>query len=262
MEMNDLLVPRKNGFWKIGVENKIENKVETSVLRGVPLNKDVKSAKDVNIKGFVDTNTQNNLTYNNVILFVGNEYISLDNQRIDYDSNGIKENYFGVVPIDNLYGSKVEFSKAFGIDAGESLKRSEELYLRRLNDNKEINEQDLQTNWGVIRRNGRWVLRGRIPQGDFDIAFDTPKILTTYDDLYPTFNEIKRKIPDAVDAYSSPNMDFLIVFTKTNLKVFAINNNHIGEVKIDLKLNPDEQPIMSQWAIGNYVDEWAKLFNK
>lgn len=266
METKDLLVPRKNGFWKIGVEKKLENEVEKSVLWGAPLNKDINNIKHLNTKEFVignvNSNIQNNVPYNNIIQFVGNEYISLDNQTLNYDINGTKENYFGVVPIDKLYGNKVEFSKAFGKDAGDSLKRSSQLYLRRLNNNEGINEGDLETNWAVIRRNGRWVLRGRIPQGDFDIAFDTPKILTTYDDLYPSFNEIKQKVPEVVDAYTSPNKDFLVIFTKTNLKVFSINGNDIGEIKIDLKLNPNEQPVMSQWATGNYVDEWAKLLDE
>lgn len=254
MEMKDLLVPRKNGFWKIGVEK--------NTLWGTPIN----NTKESNTKGLTinnaNSNIQNSLTYNNMILFVGNEYVSLDNKNVDSDTNTSNPNYFSVVPIDKLYGSKVQFSKAFGKEAGESLKRSSQLYLKRLNSNEHINDEDLQNNWAVIRRNARWILRGRTSQGDFDIAFDTPKILTTYDDLYPTFNEIKRNIPEAIDAYTSPNKDFLVVLTKTNLKVFSIKSSRIGEIKIDLKLNSNEETVMSQWATGNYVDEWGKLFNK
>lgn len=232
-EVKNLLVPRKNGFWEIGMDK--------NILWGKSLNSSNSKYKSRTL-------------VNSEITFVGNEYISLDN----------KDSGLEVVAIDNLNGDNIAFSKAFGSDAGEALKKSAELFLKRLNKGN-FNQTDMnyiEKNWAVIRRSGRWILRGRAESGDFDIAYATPSILTTYDDLYIPFNSIKKVVPDAVDAYASPNRDILVVVTNTNIKVFSINNKDIGKIKADIKLKDNESVVMGQWATGEYVEEWGKVVSK
>lgn len=232
-EVQNILVPRKNGFWQIGMDR--------NTLWGKSLNSNSSKYKSRTLT-------------NGEITFVGNEYISLDN----------KDSELEVVAIDNLNGDNIAFSKAFGSDAGEALKKSAELFLKRLN-KKTVDQEEMkymEKNWAVARRSGRWILRGRTESGDFDIAYATPSILTTYDDLYISFNSIKKIVPDAVDAYTSPNKDILLIVTNTNIKVFSIDNKDIGKIKADIKLKDNESVIMGQWATGEYVEEWAKVVNK
>lgn len=258
LETKDIILPRKSGFWKIGVEKKSEQGINRDVLWGIPVdNSPTNSISKVKVRDIPKTS--------NEILFVGNEYISLDNEEM-YIQNGekrVKKNYFSVIPIDNINGSKVDFSKAFSEDAGDMLKKSADMYLKKLNSNmNDVDRKELETNWSVSRRSGRWILRGRLPYGDFDIIYATPKILTTYDDLYPSFNIIKDKVPEVVDVYTSPNKDFIVVLTQIKLKVFLLNNGTIGDLKMEIDLNENENVIMSQWATGSYVDEWGKIFTK
>lgn len=239
-ETRNLLVPRKSGFWQIGMD------IDT--LWGKPLNNNNKYKSRVLV--------------NSEIIFLGNDYVSLDNNK--FPSSSLENSGMEVIAIDNLNGDRIAFSKALGNDANEALKKSAYLYLKRLN-NKEYNYigmRDLEKDWAVIRRSGRWILRGRLPSGDFDIAFATPSNLTTYDDLCIPFNVIKEAVPEAIDAYSSPNKDILVVVTNTNLKIFSIDNNKIGVIKEDVKIKNNESVIMAQWATGEYVEEWEKVFIK
>ncbi len=253
VNIKDLVVPRKSGFWKVGVKKVWEKGVK----------------KDIVWSEILGNNKTSTIKYRNIsgcsseILFVGEEYISMDDRKVYNDDDGdqrFESGDFSVLPLDNFNGNKMDFSKAFGDDAGSRLKYSADLYLKKMNLSKnKIDENKLQTNWSVDRRSGRWMLRGRIPYGDFDVMYAAPTILTDYDDLYPSFDVIKKEIPDAVDAYTSPNRDFIVVLTETKLKIYSLNNKKIGKLDREFDLKNGETAVMSQWLLGSYVDKWNKL---
>ncbi|WP_243121082.1 hypothetical protein [Clostridium autoethanogenum] len=253
VNIKDLVVPRKSGFWKVGVKKVWEKGVKKDIVWGETLgNNKTSRIKYRSISGI-----------SSEILFVGEEYISMDDKKVYNDDDGdqrFERGDFSVLPLDNFDGNKMDFSKAFGDDAGSRLKYSADLYLKKVNLSKnKIDENKLQTNWSVDRRSGRWMLRGRIPYGDFDVMYAAPTILTDYDDLYPSFDVIKKDIPDAVDAYTSPNRDFIVVLTETELKIYSLNNKKIGKLDKEFDLKNGETAVMSQWSLGSYVDEWNKL---
>lgn len=227
-ETQDILLPRMNGFWKI-VSDK-------NHLRVTPISEkqkeDMKYIRPVN---------------NASILFAGSDFISIDNN-----------NLLQVLPLDNLLGNPIQLSKTFGKE--EDTPSLDSLNEFAANNSHKFN----QTNWGVFRRGGRWILRGRTNFNrnhrfkDFDIAYAAPRSLTTYDALYPSFNTIKTKIPEALDAFSSPNRDFVVVLTEKELLVLSIEGNSLGSLKQKFPLNEGESPVMAHWAMGYYVDEWAK----
>ncbi len=253
VNIQDLVIPRESGFWKVGVKKVCE--------------KDVK--KDIVWSEILGNNKTSTIKYRNIsgcsseILFVGEEYISMDDRKVYNDDDGdqrFESGYFSVLPLDNFNGNKMDFSKAFGDDAGSRLKYSADLYLKKMNLSKnKIDENKLQTNWSVARRSGRWMLRGRISYGDFDVMYAPPTILTDYDDLYPSFDVIKKEIPDAIDAYTSPNKDFIVILTETKLKIYLLNNKKIGKLEREFDLKNGETAVMSQWLLGSYVDKWNKL---
>ncbi|WP_446898595.1 hypothetical protein ACSVC9_01340 [Clostridium sp. LBM24168] len=250
LQKKNILVPRKNGFWEVGVNKKYENGSERDVVWGVPIiknNSEIYKSFPV-IRNIKNTNSQ--------ILFIGTEFISLDNEEAE-------NRYFSVLPMDNLNGKKVEFSKVLDKNANDRMKLSAEIYLGKISRKKyNVNFNNLSTNWALARRSGRWILRGRISYGDFDIIYPaTSRLLTSYDDLYPSFDVIKRSIPDAVDAYTSPNRDFIVVMTADELRVYDLKDNRfIGKPKSTLRLRNGEKAVMSQWSMGSYVDDWNKLF--
>lgn len=260
LQRKNILVPRKNGFWEIGINKKYDNNLDRDLIWGAPLMKNNSEKHNSNtvVRNIKNTTSQ--------ILFVGTDYISLDNQEVYYedDEQKTKNSYFSMLPLDNLNGKSMEFSKAFNVKALNMLQISTEKYLKKLNKSWEnVNLNDLNTNWAVTRRNGRWILRGRINYGDFDIVYAAPnKILTMYDDLYPSFDVIKKEVPDMVDTYTSPNKDFVVVLTETELKIFKLSNRTNLKLETTFKLKPGEKAVMSEWTTGSYVNVWSKLFKK
>jgi hypothetical protein len=248
-QRKNIIVPRKSGFWEIGVNKKYDENDERDIIWGSPLIKDNSKSNKSNVVVRDIENTSSE------IMFVGNEYISLDNSEV-------KNRYFSVLPIDNLDGNKVDFSKAFDKRSGEMLRLSAEVYIKRIGKSgRNITLNNIGTNWGVARRSGRWILRGRISCGDFDILYAEPnKEIATYDDLYPSFDVVKNKIPDVLDAYTSPNRDFIVILTKNDIKVFSLNDRGIGKLQTVFKLKNGETSVMAQWAVGNYINAWDKLF--
>lgn len=245
----NIIVPRKNGFWEIGVHKKYGDFGERDIVWGSPIMKNSPKIKSVlpveeNIK---DTTSE--------ILFVGNEFISTDNC-------GTGKRYFSVLPMDKLNGKSVDFSQIFSNNASKMFQTSAENYLRKIGKpEKNFKVESLSTNWSVSRRSGRWILRGRIKQGDFDIIYPAQKtILTSYDDLYPSFAVIKEDIPSAVDAYTSPNRDFVVILTDSELFVYSLNTHGIGKMLLSFPIKKNEKVVMSQWAMGKYVDSWNNVF--
>jgi len=264
VETKDLLLPRQDGFWKVGISKKIENGEDKDVLWSYPINS-ITPTKPINTKSkqIKYTKTEGSMAIN----FIGSNYISIDTVK-DVNTNDSEKTYsdnqFKILPMDNLMGKSIKLTSILGREMEKSTLPGT---LLNIPDNiQDENLKKVDTNWGVIRGSGRWILRGRMETKmnsnhsfvDFDIPYATPKALTTYDDLFPSFNVIKTKVPSAADAYSSPNRDFVVVITTTELKVFTIEGYKLGENLLTLKFKAGEIPVMSHWATGNYVDDWQK----
>ena len=264
VETKDLLLPRQDGFWKVGISKKIENGDAKDVLWSYPINS-INPTKPINTKSkqIKYTKTEGSMA----IKFVGSNYISIDTVK-DVNNNDSEKKYsdnqLKILPMDNLMGQSIKLTSLLGREMEKSTLPGTLLNIPENIQDEKLKKVD--TNWGVIRRSGRWILRGRMETKmnskhsfiDFDIPYATPKALTTYDDLFPSFNVIKAKVPSAVDAYSSPNRDFVVVITTTKLMVFTIEGYNLGENSLTLKFKAGEIPVMSHWATGNYVDDWQK----
>lgn len=257
-EMNNLIVPRKNGFMVVGVDNiseagkYVKDKIWTGNLN-ISANSIVKNTNII---------PQNDINYK--INFVGNEYISMENtmKETNDQNKSVLKTYLSVLPLDNVYGNSIAFSKIIGNNNDDLLSKNAEEYLQRAGrSGYKVNSDELETNWGIIRMNGKWVLRGRVANDNFSVSIEPPKALTSYDELFIPFKTIRSKFPDVLDAYTSLNKNFMIVMTKNSLKVVSTTNNTIGKVEASIDINEYEQSVMSQWAVGSYVDKWDKIFN-
>ena len=235
-QIDDILLPRISGFWKIWTDG-------TSLWAAPITNSTAK-------------NSNNDIRYigrsqDISILFAGNDFICINNKTA-----------LQVLPLDNLQSDPLELSKIF-------VREKDNSSIDGLSNSAITKAKDFSgTNWGLFRRGGRWVLRGRKKSPDkdgfkeFDIAYAAPRSLTTYDDLYPSFNTIKAKIPEAVDAFSSPNKDFVVVLTDKELLALPIQGSSLGDVKQRIALKKNETVVMDNWATGHYVDEWSKMMKQ
>ncbi len=84
-----------------------------------------------------------------------------------------------------------------------------------------------------------------------------------YDALLVPWTNIKDVVPRAIDAYTSPNKDIALIFTKDELLIYDIHGNDLERLpkeRIDLKNG--ETVIMAEWATGQYVESWKDIFQK
>ncbi len=132
-----------------------------------------------------------------------------------------------------------------------------------------INRGETGENFGLVRKNGHWFLVGRInyqsggtfAQTDFDLNVIPPPNLIFYDTLVLSWHAIKDRVPDALDAFTSPNKDIALVKTKNKLTIYPIGGEQLAENPLaELDLQEGAAVIMAEWAIGSYVESWEKSF--
>lgn len=229
-EVNNILLPRMDGFWQLGVDNN---------LWAYPMKKDINKDNYKNIKDLEQGNSA-------VINFVGSDYISIETS----------DKKLQVLPIDNLKSAPLKFAAALGQGLPNSILNEDSSGRDATNFN--------ESNWGVFRRAGRWIFRSRKNTDeksykDFDMSYAITKNMIRYDELYPSFSVIKEKESEAVDAFSSPNRDFDVIITNTDILVIPIKDGKLSEVQNRITLKKGEVPVMAHWATGSYVDDWTKI---
>lgn len=272
LQTSMMLVPRMTGFWLIQ-SSQVKNKDNfLDSLNSVPI-----GAKTIK---------NNSLLYlskdKKIINFIGNDYISIEkNLSIPSNTNNdsFQDTSLQTLPIDNLGAREsLKINQFIGTNESSStsgstaFKEGAVAYLNSLNNSSYFSKDYKLDNWGLFRRNGHWVLKGRLTSfqnlptdisPDFFIPIVTPKTLVGYDSLYPNWSSIKERVPDAIDAFSSPKKNLLITMSNSILSVYSVNNNNIDLYPLaQVKLKENETVIMDQWGLENYVDIWSKVFNR
>ncbi|WP_130807755.1 hypothetical protein [Senegalia massiliensis] len=255
LELNNLFIPRKNGFWNM----KINSTSSVDTLSISPVEDNIN--KSVDIKERKDLEKEKK-----VIQFVSDDYVITEYTKANSEDNSAPR--FRVLPLDNINSSQGVLLKDIYIENGKEAyynsaksflisKGQEELKDKQVN----INEQSFT----MTRRNGYWILKGRLfymMEGkenykDFNINILPTDELIKYNDLLLSWNYIKSRVPQAIDAYTSPNKDLAIIITEDEIYIFYIENNLLSSkpIKIIEKRN-QEEVIMAEWSTNNYVDLW------
>jgi hypothetical protein len=269
-ETNDLFVPRKNGFWKIGVKREVTDQYVQDNLFAYPIETQplTKPLPWDNGKGFLSK----------TILFVGNDYVSTEWNGSGYIQSTDKSwrtDALKVLPIDNLNVTDgVKLTDLIGPSGKDILKESSENIYNSQSDQvkSSIEKTAREDSFAMVRRNGHWILRGRLnssnssqnnPYIDFNITTSPTSKFVTYDDLQLPWSSVKKAIPDAVDAYTSPNKDIALIIAKDTLYIYTLTNNELSKTPAEkYKLNSGESVVMAEWVLGSYVDKWQKSFER
>lgn len=274
-ELPYLLVPRKSGFWFIDSKHVASNNSINSQIMVHPLNKNIaqkSKESDIIIDGQTYTNGVD-------ILFVGDDYISfeLDGDSYYNKDTGHKHKLLRLYALDTINNKNshpILISNLVGEQGIKSLKQGAAAYLNSLdfNDRQKFEQAPGYADFGIVRKTGKWILRGRLDSvtqtskesfGDFDIPLIPSRDIVGYDSLFPSWSIIKQRVPEALDAYSSPNKNFVVVITKDKLLIYTIINNNLGANPLEvINLNDSETAVMSQWATGNYVKAWDEQMKK
>jgi len=260
-ELDGLLLPRKNGFWKIYSNRITENNSTWDELLAeqILVTKELTAEEEVDIlsqrKIAIEPTTYHSIIKN--IQFVGNDYISVENVDIDRGWSRI----LNIYSIDNLNDLKpIKLSDLIGEKGNEIFTESAISVI-----NNEVKTISNEENVGLFRNNGYWIMRGRINYKvnneeiyrDFNIKTIPPKEMVSYDDQIIPWEALRMLIPDMKDFYSSPNGEFLVAITSNNLEIYRIENGDLVHTPVKKIAIPyDTSIVMSEWAKGRYANIW------
>jgi hypothetical protein len=262
IQSNDVLVPRMSGFWQLGSTRYYKDGSVYDLINTSSLNR-----KDSTNKS--SSSSSNKMP--RMISYVGNDYL-VSEYSPSLKTNSIEYSYLQVLPIDIIGRSKgIKLQDIAGDAGGNALINSAKSFLGSLS-SKELQyfgNEPKEEDFFLLRRNGHWILSGRLFGKDafggevyknYDISLIPPKALVSYDDLKVSWNSIKEKNPDAIDAYTSPNEDMALVLTKESIYIYSINKGKLSDKYLGkVKLKTNETVIMSEWATtDNFVNAWRK----
>ena len=256
LSRNDIYFPRQSGFWELQVKQE-DNRAALSAHN--------MAEKDLAAAEKVFTKTASSGSESIVIDYVGNDYVAIEN-----NTGGITRRQ--VLPVDKLSSPiGIKVSDLLGPAGLKAYHGAREQAVQTLHSqgiasiNADINED----NYGLARKNGHWYLQGRVNYCghhapgtmEFDIKLLPPANLVFYDALYPGWQSIKDRVPNALDAFTSPNKDIAVVKTKSKLYIFGINGEQLNSIPLgEIALDEGTTIIMAEWATGFYVDDWEKNF--
>lgn len=263
-QLDGLLVPRKNGFWVMDVEREEIKGSIIDKITGKPQYSNVENNKMVfdeermlsSFEGLKEEPKVSSVLKN--VQFVGNDYISVE--KIENDNNNRQT--LEIYAIDNIEEEKpIKLSDLIGEDGREIFMEGAQNIL-----SLSTGAIPDETNVGVVRRNGYWIMKGRINYKqnneelfkDFNIKTIPPKEMVSYDDLIIPWNIIKKQIPMALDAFSSPNNEFIVIETSSHLLIYTTVDGDLDINNPDarIKLPYNSSIIMSEWAVGRYSNIW------
>lgn len=218
------------------------------------------------------------------ILYAGNKYAAVKVSQYATGGGTYKSSYDDVklYDINSLakLGDKktgVSLKNFLGSDADDKIKTLSTKYNRINADDKLIKSKDEinDTNLILCRAEGKWTVQVplykaythegngsnfNIIEDIYDTDIGVPKTLTSYDTLCADWKTIQSKIPNAKDAVSSPDKDMLVVLTANNLQIFENPGKGLGKPVKIIPVDGSEKIVLNQWATGDYVSKWTKLF--
>ncbi|MFA5576836.1 MAG: hypothetical protein WCZ27_00795 [Tissierellaceae bacterium] len=262
-ELDKLLVPRKKGFWMVDVNRNNDYNIISDEIRATEKKKYPEEiVVDINLFGLRSAVDQriipNKDSIIKNILYIGNDYVSAE--LVDIKSN---RKSLEVYPIDYLKDNKaIKISDLIGddglrtfVEGAQSIMKSDTTMF--------LNEES----FGLARRNGYWIMKGRLNfesdgeeyYKDYNIKTIPPKELVSYDQLAIAWDRIKSKIPEAIDAFTSPNEDILIVVTRNSILIYPIEEDEISLKELGkIRLGASDSIVMAEWATGRYTPLWEE----
>lgn len=264
-EIKDLLVPRMKGFWTIKV-NYTENKGhvdEEFEVNQINEKEQLTKARTTELKHDLYRD----------ISFIGNDYIATQY----YKGTNFKNNYYAeqILPVDNTKSLKgVDINTLLGEEAQKSFFVAWTDQVENLSTDAKgklnVGAPNYE-NYTMVRKNGHWLLQGKISAKDqdnfngvsFNIDYPPTKKLVNHDKLFVTWNSIKEVVPAAVDAYTAYNGRLVFIVTKDKIYIYQIKNGSIVTNSIGaINLKNDESVVMCEWVVtGQSVDKWDKQVN-
>lgn len=276
LEADNIFLPRKNGFWKLEVKEAIGN----GVILDIPIAYSI-SESGLSSLGSINKHIAFLKSREGVlrrkILYAGNDYVCIESMgsgKYKNSSKAWEENRLQTLPVDNILNSEgVKITDVAGENGTLAMKSgiSDMLSVSNTNIAMEIMEGEQERSFALYRKTGHWYIKGRlnlrdnsaVPFLDFNINLIPPAELVAYDMFHLSWTYIKDRIPEAVDAYTSPNKDIAIVLTKNELLIYSLYQGKLSDTPLKrIQLKKSDSVVMAEWATGSYMEKWEDAFKK
>lgn len=261
-EIDELLFPRKSGFWEIDVNRTMkESRIYDEIDAKPQIYKDYsKNEKNSSVEREVNRGNDMNIRERSIlknILYLGNNYISTE--MIDLENKNKKT--IKIQTVDNLKSDN-------SINLEDIIDNGKDMFLEGAQGLLNVDETVLldESNIGIIRKNGYWMLKGRVNYEkneeeiykDFIVKTVPPEEIIGHDSHFILWDEIKRKFPNIIDMYSSPNEDIILIRNQFELLVYSsdivrdINSLPLARIEIP----ESDSIIMAEWSTQKYTEIW------
>jgi hypothetical protein len=278
-ERTNLLVPRDDGFWRIDVKHSIYNDFTADFVWINPApdpdalpnpflaEQEGIDAFDVSLlvkEQVIDPGLGeycNGHAYRD-ILFIGNDYLSVGYTRREICRGFIEGSVDSALQMLSLAElERVNITTHLDSEGNQIFTDAAKDYRKQHSGSEDWGD----VSGGIVRHQGQWVIKGHFPirsgkYTHFDVPAIVPKNLVIYDKRYPDWKTIKKHVPDAVDAFSSPAKDLLVVLTESDsLLAFTIKKGKISRQPVlHILFKQPVSVVMARWAEGLMVSNWAQ----
>jgi hypothetical protein len=278
----DVLVPRKSGWWRVGSSTSSAKGLEGRMNSSQFIFANPVSSTSRGIPRKFDTECEGDETTQ--LLFVHEKYLAVENSSGGYCKGAahpwaastlqvrdldLLERSGGTSNITNPEPNFVELTDAIDEIAQDQFYRAGDAFYKKLSAEQQetFEKSPNATNWALIRRNGQWVIRGRLGYAyeavrgacciDFDTGVTPTAALVGHDTLAVPWKTLQSQNKNIIDAFSSPQKDVLFTLEKKQLTAFAVQNGKIGAVLLKVPFKGEVSPVMIQWANAASVTRWT-----
>jgi hypothetical protein len=266
-----IFVPRKDGFWKVSVTEVYGEKGIEDAIISVPASILAKEA-DASFREQSSANIEKGKC--KTILYVGNDYLCLETGEYEIQEDGSSKcinRTLSTIPIYNTKISKgLKLSDLTGINGSIAIQEAiadiiNSGNVESINNKAKVSWDD--TNFALYRKTGHWFFKGRLNFDDgsslsyldYNINLIPPSDMVAYDILQIPWNKIKEAVPEADDAYTSPNRNMAVLLSENKVYVYRIIDGALAE-------NPEQEftiplgssVIMAEWCSGDYTEKWRR----
>ncbi len=264
---DDLIIPRGSSFIRAGSKRSVYNDwVEDFIWASPP-------AVRAEVPGIQTLNGENCEGHREqIILFASARYLSLQQRTAGYCYGAPHPWYFNhlaFVPTDSTGHTGIEVDEVLGLRAWRTFEDQARLLIEEAGQTDARSHPPDPANWGIVRQSGRWVAIGRVELSDqisvgdhrdLVLSTEVPAELVGENRRRLPLEVVRRVAPDMTDYFVSPSGDLVVIMRDSTLTVHPVDNQFIGRRLLEVSLRDDAVPVLAQWATGDRVSRWLKLF--
>lgn len=224
------------------------------------------------------------------VLFAGNKYILINEDSFEtgggtFSGSWYNNSLYELKDLGKYYKKNtVDLKKFISFDE-TTIENYKKEYNKDLNEDEELKDfitytQEVnEKNPLIVRKDGHWTAQlpieeiyahqgnGSIHTNVDDFLDFTDKVsdeLLSYDDLVVLFETIKKQIPDARDAVSSPNGSMLAVLVNDRIDIYLYpdKEDKLEEPKYSIPISAEQSIVSNQWATNDYAKLWDDSLKK